>query len=155
MDISGIASELNEEDAGLKKLRQALGAAHSVVFKAFLLLPGISWVKAIGVVIAFLGVMAVEVIFWNMTAPIFKIIGFVIAFFLLSIIAEVLLVRTLRYRNSVLQWVGSLLLVFLGGPFLWVHLNVVDRYYVRWGPTYRRQGNSAQGTLPAAANAES
>lgn len=140
MDISGIASELNDEEPRLKKLRQALEAARSVTFKAFQLLPGFSWVKAIGIIVA-LAVLATGLIhFWSSTGPIVKIIGILIGYFLLSMVAEALLVRLLRYRNSVLQCLGSLLLVLLGGPFLWIHLNIIDRYYIRWGPTYRLQG---------------
>jgi len=51
--------------------------------------------------------------------------------------AEAFLVRVLRYRNSVLQWFASLLLCLIGGPFLWLHLKVVDRFYISWGPKYR------------------
>lgn len=68
-----------------------------------------------------------------------KILGLVVVFFMLSIAAEALLVRTLRYRNSVLQWIASLVLCILGGPFLWIHLNVFDRYYITWGSEYRGQ----------------
>ena len=142
MDISGIASELNDDEPRLKKLKRALGVAHSVVFKALQLVPGITAVKVIGMIVVLAALIAGLIFYWNRSGPIVKVIAVLIAYFLFSMVAEALLVRTLRYRNSVLQWLGSLALVILGGPFLWIHLNIIDRYYIRWGPTYRRPGTA-------------
>jgi predicted acylesterase/phospholipase RssA len=139
MDISDMACELNDDEPELKKLQKALGVAHSLVFKAFQLLPGIDAVKVIGIVVALAMLIAGLILFWNTSGPIVKIAGILVGYFLLSMVAEALLVRTLRYRNSVLQWLGSLLLVFFGGPFLWIHLNILDRYYIKWGPTHRQR----------------
>jgi hypothetical protein len=135
--ISRIASELNDDDLKLKKLRQTLEVAHNVAFKAFQLLPGISAVKVIGMIAALALVLGMLIAYWRTSGPIVKIVGVPTAFFVLSMAAEALLVRTLRYRNSILQWIASLLLCIVGGPFLWIHLNVVDRYYINWGPKYR------------------
>jgi predicted acylesterase/phospholipase RssA len=138
MDISDIASELNDDEPRLKRLRRALEVAHNVAFKAFQLLPGITTVKMIGMITVLAVLVAGLIHFWNASGPIVKIIGVLVGYFLFSMVAEALLVRMVRYRNSVLQWLGSLLLVLLGGPFLWIHLHVVDRFYIRWGPTYRQ-----------------
>jgi predicted acylesterase/phospholipase RssA len=140
MGISDIASELNDADPGLEKLKRTLGVAHSLVFKAFQLVPGFTLGKVIGTIVGLTALLAGLIHFWSTSGPIVKIIAVLVGYFLVSMVAEAFLVRTFRYRNSVLQWIGSLLLVFLGGPFLWIHLNVVDRYYIRWGPSYR-QGN--------------
>jgi predicted acylesterase/phospholipase RssA len=137
MDISGIASELNDDEPKLRELQRALKIARSLAFKAFQLLPGITAGKVVGMVLALGVVVAGLIFYWNTSGPIVKILGVLAGFFLLSLVAEALLVRTLRYRNSVLQWIGSLLLVVIGGPFLWIHLNVLDRYYIGWGPKYR------------------
>ena len=139
LSISPIASELDDNEAKLKKLSRALGAAHSLVFKAFQLLPGISIAKIFGMIVAFAVFVGLLINYWGTSGPIVKIVGVLIAFFLLSMIAEALLVRTLRYRNSVLQWLASLVLCILGGPFLWIHLNIIDKYYINWGPDYRDQ----------------
>ena len=39
-----------------------------------------------------------------------------------------------------MQWIASLVLCIVGGPFLWIHLKIVDRYYINWGPEYRGLG---------------
>jgi hypothetical protein len=109
------------------------------VFKAFQLLPGISVAKIIGMIAVLAIFVGLLIKFWSTSGPIVKVVGIVIAFFLLSMIAEALLVRTLRYRNSVLQLIASVVLCILGGPFLWIHLNIIDRYYINWGPEYREQ----------------
>ena len=137
IDISAIASELNKNEPGLKKLQRALGVAHSVVFKAFHLMPGILAYKVIGIIVALATLVWGLIHYWNSSGPIVKIIAFLIAYFLLSMVAEAFLIRALRYRNSVLQWFGSLLCVVFGGPLLLLHLKVLDRYYIRWGPKYR------------------
>jgi predicted acylesterase/phospholipase RssA len=138
MDISDIASELNDDEPRLKKLRRALEVSHNVAFKAFQLLPGIATGKVIGMIVVLALLVAALIHFWNASGPIVKIIGVLVGYFVFSMVAEALLVRIVRYRNSVLQWLGSLLFVLLGGPFLWIHLHVVDRFYIRWGPAYRQ-----------------
>ncbi len=69
----------------------------------------------------------------------------------LNFVIEYFLVR-LGYRNGALQWLASFALCLLGGPFLWFHLDVVDRYYINWGPQYRPMPSSkthSSPTLPA------
>jgi len=140
LTISGIASELRDDNADLKKLGRMLDVAHSLAFKGFQLLPGIKAVKVIGATLALAASVGLLIAYWNKSEPMVKIVGILFVLFVLSIGAEVLLVRTLRYRNSVLQWIASLVLSVLGGPFLWMHLNIIDRYYINWGPKYRGLG---------------
>lgn len=147
--ISNLVSELDDDEPKLKKLHQALGVSHSLAFKAFQLLPGISVLKTAGMITALAVILASLVAYWSTSGPIVKIFGILAAYFLLSMAAEAFLVRRLRYRNSVLQWITSLLLCLVGGPFLWIHLSIIDKYYINWGPVYRDP--AAQRTQNAAA----
>ena len=69
IDISGIASELNDEDRELKKLKRALGVAHSLLFKAFQLLPAITSLKVIGMIVALAALVVGLIHFWNTSDP--------------------------------------------------------------------------------------
>lgn len=148
--ISAIASQLTSDNPDLKNLQRILAVARSRTFKAFKLLRFIQAINAIGA-IALLAILLVLVKhYWGMRWPIVEIITVVAVLIALSMLAQLALVRLLRYRNSVLQWLASLGLLLGGGPFLWFHLNLVDRYYINWGPKYRGQATASPKKAAAA-----
>jgi len=80
--------------------------------------------------------------YWRVRLPVVEIVTGFALFVVLSMLAQLVLFRLLRYPNSVLEWLASLGLLFGGGPFLWFHLNFIDRYYINWGPKYRDQATA-------------
>jgi hypothetical protein len=122
----------------LAKVNELLGVARSEAFKAFNLLSFIKPLKILGAIAATAIFLLLLLLYWRRPFGwyVLSVAFAAVIAVVLNFVIEYLLVR-LRYRNSLLQWLASFALCFLGGPFLWFHLNVVDRYYIKWGPQYR------------------
>jgi hypothetical protein len=138
--------------AQLREVQRALTAARSGAFKAFQLMP--KWINVLlGVVLAACGVgivwagwrqwlaflQAGDGVFPNTLMAggifLFALIALVIAL----IAIEKLVFPLLRYRNSALQVLASLVLLPVGWVLLLLHLNLTDRYYIHWAASYRNK----------------
>jgi predicted acylesterase/phospholipase RssA len=150
LSISGIASQLTSDNPDLKGLQRTLEVARSKALKAFKLLRFIQAINAVGALVLLAILLVLLKHYWRVRWPIIEIVTVVAVFIVFSMLAQLALVRLLRYRNSVLQWLASLGLLFGGGPFLWFHLNFVDRYYINWGPKYRDQTTAPPNKAAAA-----
>ena len=135
--ISGIASQLTSDNPDLKRLQRSLLVARSRTFKAFKLLRFIQLINAVVILGLLAALWYLVKHYWGVRWPVVEIATLLGILFVLSSVAQIALVRLLRYRNGVTQWFASLGLLVGGGPFLWLHLNFVDRYYINWGPKYR------------------
>jgi predicted acylesterase/phospholipase RssA len=141
MAIAPIVEDPNPSE-DLTNVKKLLEVAHSEAFKAFQLLPFAKPLMIAGGAFAISCFLALLVAYWNHRfgwyAWSIVFVGLAAAVGLSAL--EAFLVRVARYRNSPLQWLGSALVCLAGGPFLWFHLKIVDRYYLHWGPQYRKAG---------------
>jgi hypothetical protein len=137
------------ESPDLAKLRRTLIVAHEVWGKAFQLKLGAHWKYwLIGLAVVVLGAIAWWDRNWHPFPPI-RLVAIVVVVALAIKVIEKLLVG-FRYRNSVVQVVGSILLVLFGWLFLSLHLRLIDPIYLRYGPKYRKSKEEVPPSQKAA-----
>ncbi len=125
------------ESPDLDKLRKALKVAHEIWGKAFLLKLGTHWKYWLGLLAAIVLILIGYRDFNLYPEPPVRMIGFILLLILVAKLVEKIWGR-FRYRNSVVQFIGSLVLVATGWLILTIHLRLIDPIYLRCGPKYRK-----------------
>lgn len=125
------------ESPDLDKLRTALMVAREVWGKTFQLKLGPHWKYWLGALaLPLLLLLGLREKDWYPYPPVRFIMYLVAAGVAVKIIEKI--IGKLRYRNSILQFIGSVVLALVGWIFLTFHLRIVDPIYLRYGPKYRR-----------------
>ncbi len=138
------------ESLDLDKLRKALKVGHEVWGKAFQLMLGAYWKYWLGTVaVVVLGIVGYTDWNWHrLFSPVRLIVILALAALAVKLFEKVL--AKVRYRNSVLQMVGSFLLVAVGWVLLTLHLRIIDPIYLRYGPKYRKSDSEMPPSQRAA-----
>ncbi len=122
----------------LTKLRKALAIAHNQGGKALEVLLGKRWALWLSLpALAILVWIGLKFSGWYPYPPV-RLVAWIVGAAVVVKIIEFGLAKLLRYHNSVLQVLASLVLALVGWLVVGIYVLVFDPIYLRYGPKYRR-----------------
>jgi len=135
-------TDLDSDEKSRGQLRRTLEAAHCEAFKTFRLIPGYGRVAQALKWLTIASAIFVSWHAWDMTDRLAGIAPAHLSRLALLIIGAAVLARILRWwRRGSPAWhyVLGLISLTVGWLYLLLHLQVLDRIYLRSGPKYRKQ----------------